>query len=387
MLLNGDAMTSSRRLILVPLTLMATSLLHAQPVPRTDVLASPVLTQGSPTVPPDKHGSPNQEDSTANAEKSRSKADDDKPLRSDYIHHPVLWASPDNVSGRDLFYGQGGERHQPKPPFKFISEDMSGTNPKFDARDADGKKWRVKLGEESRPEVVASRLLWSVGYFVNDDYVLAEAEVQSLKMHRKSGNMKGDHITDARFARKPGGQDKIGIWEWKDNPFTGSREFNGLRVMMAVMNNWDLKDSNNSVYRDDKSDRQIFLVNDVGATFGTNGLSWTRAHSKGNIETFKGSKFITRMTDTEVDFATPAAPTAYLAKMAGLSVVPFAKRASLDWIGKNIPRDDARWIASLLAQLTHRQLVDAFRAGGFPPDAIAIYVTLIENRIAELSAL
>jgi hypothetical protein len=157
--------------------------------------------------------------------------------------------------------------------------------------------------------------------------------------------------------------------------------------MMAVMNNWDLKDDNNSVYQDNKSDRQIFLANDVGATFGTNGLSWTRAVSKGNIESFKGSKFITRSTDTEVDFATPAAPAALLAETVGFGAVPYAKRASLDWIGRNIPREDARWIASLLAQLTHQQLVDAFRAGNFPPDVINLYVTLVENRIAELKAL
>jgi hypothetical protein len=294
---------------------------------------------------------------------------------------------PGNIAERDLFYGQGGEKHQPKPPFKFLREDMHGTNPKFDARDAEGKKWRVKLGEESRPEVVASRLLWAVGYFANDDYVLPEATVQGLEMRRKSRNASGDDITFARFARKPGGQDKIGIWEWKDNPFTGTREFNGLRVMMAVMNNWDLKDNNNSVYKDDKNDRQIFLANDVGATFGTNGLSWTRAHSKGNIESFKGSKFITRTTNAEVDFATPAAPTAQLTESVGLGVVPYAKRAGLDWIGKKIPRDDARWIGSLLGQLTHQQLVDAFRAGHFPPDVIDMYVTLVESRIAELKAL
>lgn len=264
---------------------------------------------------------------------------------------------------------------------------MHGSNPKFDARDADGKKWRVKLGEEARPEVVASRLLWAVGYFANDDYVLPQATVQGLKMHRKSSSAKGDRITYARFARKPGGQDKIGIWEWKDNPFIGTREFNGLRVMMAVMNNWDLKDDNNSVYQDDKSDRQIFLANDVGAAFGTNGLSWTRARSKGNIDSFKESKFITRMTDTEVDFATPAAPVALLAESVGFGAIPFAERAKLDWIGKNIPRSDARWIGSLLAQLTHHQLVDAFRAGHFPPEVIDAYVALVESRIAELKAL
>ena len=311
----------------------------------------------------------------------------DKPLATDQVDHPVLWQDPGDIAQRDLFYGQGGEKGQPKPPFVFLTEDRSGTNPKFDARDGDDKKWRVKLGEESRPEVVASRLLWAIGYFVNDDYLVPDAEVRDLKMNRKPIDIKGDRVRNARFARKPGGQEKIGIWAWKDNPFTGTRELNGLRVAMAVINNWDLKDVNNAVYEDEKNRRQLFIVSDIGATFGTNKLSWTRAQSKGNVESFKDSKFITRSTDTEVDFATPSAPTALLAETAGFGIVPYAKRSGLNWIGKNIPREDVRWIATLLGQLTHEQLMDAFRAGNFPPDEVAIYVTYLENRIIELKNL
>jgi hypothetical protein len=365
--------------------LLAASLSAAQSAPPTDPSAPPAApAQTSAPSPDDAASAPK---ASKHHEADENSTDDDQPIKGDQVHNPVLWSDPGNIAERDLYYGQGGQDHQPKPPFTFLREDMHGTNPKFDARDADGKKWRVKLGEESRPEVVASRLLWAVGYFANDDYVLPQATVTGLKMKRKSKEAKGDRVSYARFARKPGGQDKIGIWEWKDNPFTGSREFDGLRVMMALMNNWDLKDDNNSVYVDDKNDRQIFLANDVGASFGTNGLSWTRARSKGNIDSFKGSKFITRTTDTEVDFATPAAPVALLTETAGLGAGPYEKRASLDWIGKKIPRDHARWIASLLAQLTHQQLVDAFRAGNFPPDVIDMYVTLVESRIAELKTL
>jgi hypothetical protein len=320
------------------------------------------------------------------------KKDDDDPLPASQVHNPVLWQDPGDISSRNLFYGQGGEKHQPKPPFVFEAEDMHGTNPKFDARDADGKKWRVKLGEEARPEVVASRLLWAVGYFVNDDYLLHEADVQNLNLKRGDNRVKNKNtgtgqIIDARFERKPGGENKIGIWDWKENPFYGKREFNGLRVMMAVMNNWDLKNDNNSVYSDKDNDRQIFLVNDIGATFGTNGLSWTRARSKGNIDSFKDSKFITRSTDTEVDFGTPKAPAGILVASVGFTAKQFASRSGLNWIGKNVPREDAKWMGSLLGQLTHEQLTDAFRAGNFPEDQIGAYVEIVESRIAELKKL
>lgn len=308
---------------------------------------------------------------------------DDKPVDPARLHSPVLWRDPGQISTLDLFYGQGGKGGQPAEPFKFEREDLHGSNPKFDVRDAHGTKWRVKLGDEARPEVVASRLLWATGYFVEDDYVLVSADVQDLKITRGAALASNGHIDNARFARKPDGQKKIGIWEWKQNPFSGMKEFNGLRVMMAVMNNWDLKDDNNAVFEDKDSGKDLFLTSDIGATFGTNGLSWSKDRSKGDVGTFAKSKFITRKTDTEVDFATPAAPAAVLAANVKL----YHGRRELDWIGKKIPVADARWIGSMLKQLSHQQLVDAFRAGHFPQDDIEKYVSVVESRINELAAL
>lgn len=319
------------------------------------------------------------------ASKRAPAADRDKPVNAAQLHHPLLWHDPGNVEALDLFNGQGGAKGKPEPPFTFEEEDMHGSNPKFDARDAKDKKWRVKLGEEARPEVVASRLLWAAGFYVNDDYVLDSAEIQGLHMKRTNSSIVKDKVSEARFARKPPGQKKIGIWLWKKNPFTGTKEFNGLRVMMAVMNNWDLKDGNNAVFAN--KDSEFFLTSDVGATFGTNGLSWTRARSKGNIESFKGSKFIDSMTAASVDFATPKPPTATLAKSLGFSVVNYAKRAGMGWIGQNIPRADAKWMGSILGQLSHQQLVDAFRAGHFPPGDVEAYVNVVETRIQELQNL
>ncbi len=309
--------------------------------------------------------------------------DDDKSVDTASLHNPVLWHDPGIISSLNLYDGQGGKDGQPAAPFKFESEDTQGTNPKFDARDANGTKWRVKLGDEARPEVAASRLLWAVGYFVNDDYVVASARVEGLRLERGEKLVKNNEIKDARFEKKPDQQKKIGIWRWKENPFTGSREFNGLRVMMAVMNNWDLKDVNNAVYSDKSSDRDIFLTSDIGATFGTNGLSWTKDRSKGDVDTFQRSKFITHRSDSTVDFGTPAAP----AKVLAVNAKQYKIRSELQWIGKEIPIADARWIGSLLKQLTHEQLVDAFRAGHFPPDEIAAYVSVVEERILELGAL
>jgi hypothetical protein len=295
----------------------------------------------------------------------------------------VLWHDPGAIASLDLFYGQGGKEAQPIAPFKFVSEDLHGTNPKFDVRDARGTVWRVKLGDEAQPEVVASRLLWAVGYFVDDDYLLPDADIENLQITRGADRASGGHVVDARFSRKPKGLKKIGTWRWKDNPFKGTREINGLRVMMALMNNWDLKDVNNAVYEDKKSRRDIFLTSDIGSTFGTNGVSWSKDRSKGDVDTFEKSKFITHRAATTVDFATPAAPNLVMAP----NVKQYEMRRGLEWIGKRIPIADARWIASLLQQLTHEQLVDAFRAGHLPPQDVDAYVRVVESRIRELAAL
>ena len=317
-----------------------------------------------------------------------AKKDTDKALNPADIRNASLWRDPGDISAKDLFYGDGGRAGQPLAPFKFISEDMSGTNPKFDIRDANGTKWRVKLAEEARPEVVASRLLWAVGYYVNDDYLLHVATIQDLHIKRGAKLVhNGDQVIDARFARKPGQDSKIAIWEWKNNPFSSTRQFNGLRVMMAVLNNWDLKDVNNAVYTDKATGQQIFLVSDIGATFATNTLETSRAKDKGNVNSYVNSKFITRTTAATVDFATPGAPTGALLKTAGILTADYVERRGFDWIGDNIPREDARWIGSMLGQLSHQQLVDAFRAGNFPPESINQYVEVLESRIAQLKAL
>lgn len=308
--------------------------------------------------------------------------DREKPVNPARLHDPAIWHDPGRIADLDLLNGQGGRDGQPTAPFEFEREDASGTNPKFELSDAHGTKWRVKLGDEARPEVTASRLLWAVGYFADDDYLVESAKVENLQLERGATMAADGNIVDARFEKKPDGVKKIGIWSWQKNPFTGKREFNGLRVMMAVMNNWDLKDVNNAVY-EDKNGSDLFLTSDVGATFGTNGLSWSKGRSKGDVGTYANSKFITRKTATEVDFGTPAPPFV----MEAANVKVYKMRRDMEWIGKRIPIADARWIGSLLKQLSHEQLVNAFRAGHFPQEDVEKYVSIVESRIKELAEL
>src|SRR6202011_6354082 len=99
----------------------------------------------------------------------------------------VLWQDPTDIETRNLFYGPGGEKHEPHGTFTFEKEDLDGTNPKFVVHDEDGVKWKVKLGVEARPETAASRLVWAVGYSANEDYFMPVLKVQNLPRRLKRG--------------------------------------------------------------------------------------------------------------------------------------------------------------------------------------------------------
>src|SRR5260370_27466544 len=149
---------------------------------------------------------------------------------------PVLWREATDTASRNLLYGPGGREHQPTGPFTFVEEDLAGSNPKFVVKDDAGVKWKVKLGSEAKPETVASRLVWAIGYFANEDYFLPELKVNNMPAHlqRKHAEkfIRADGvIPDARLKRH-GDEKKVGEWEWRNNPFSGTREFNGLRAMI-----------------------------------------------------------------------------------------------------------------------------------------------------------
>ncbi|HLK18699.1 MAG TPA: hypothetical protein VKT81_07075 [Bryobacteraceae bacterium] len=301
----------------------------------------------------------------------------------------VFWRDPADIATRNLFYGQGGESHQPHGIFTFQEEDLDGTNPKLVVRDEDGTKWKVKMGTEARPETVASRFLWAVGYYANEDYFVHSISVEKLPVHLHRGQKyvsDDGAIQDVRMKRYLKGEKKIGEWSWENGPFAGTRELNGLRTLMAVMNNWDLKDVNNAIYQEkDRSGNlmQVYTVSDLGASFGTAGIARTHEISKGNVKSYSHSKFIRRVDGDTVDFESPGRAT--ILDIADPK--EFSRRAHLEWIGRNIPRADAKWMGQLLARLSPEQIRDAFRAAAYSPEEVEEFARVIESRIAELNQL
>ncbi|HYL76009.1 MAG TPA: hypothetical protein VEU96_17495 [Bryobacteraceae bacterium] len=297
----------------------------------------------------------------------------------------VLWRDPVDIGARNLLYGPGGKEHEPHGPTTFIKEDLDGTNPKIVVRDEDGVKWKVKMGAEARPETAATRLVWAAGYFVNEDYFVPKLQVANLpaRLHRGQKYVGSDgSIANVRMKRYLKGEEKAGNWEWRADPFIGTREYNGLRVMMALLNNWDLTDENNKVYEERRGER-IYMVSDLGSTFGTPGLTWPMSKARGNVHSYSHSKFITRVTADSVDVGAPRRDSLFFLATPR----EFFQKLKLRAIGKNIPRDDARWIGGVLGRLSPEQIRDAFRAAGYSPKEVEGFAHVVELRIAELQKL
>jgi hypothetical protein len=86
-----------------------------------------------------------------------------------------LWRGPDDITTRDLFHGAGGADAAPSvgATYTWVATDTTGYSPGYEVRGEDGRTWDVKLGIEAQTEVVASRVLWAIGYHQPVTYYVA----------------------------------------------------------------------------------------------------------------------------------------------------------------------------------------------------------------------
>jgi hypothetical protein len=151
----------------------------------------------------------------------------------------------------------------------------------------------------------------------------------------------------------------------------GTPQYQGLKIMMALINNWDLKDSNNEMVqiRGGNSGNVYYIISDLGATFGhasTTPLLWRLTRSRNKPSNFAKSKF--------------------LEKVKGDRVVLHFGGKNRDLM-KDISIQNARWMGQWLLQLTDRQLQDAFRAANYRPDEINLLARTVRERTNELVSL
>ena len=292
----------------------------------------------------------------------------------------VLWYDRGDATALNLLSGPGGAEREPGTDFRFIKETVSGTSPKFEVEDENGVTWKAKLGEEVHGETAAARLLWAAGYVVDEIYYRPQIRVRGMTaLSRGQQFVAADGVvTGVRLERDVPNDDST-PWSWYDNPLVGTREFNGLRVMMALINNWDLKAVNNGDAA--AADGRVYRITDLGASFGRTGHALRR--SKGVATEYAESRFIDKVTATHVDFvlhSRPFFPTV-------VHIPNYRFRTRMEGIVKEIPLADARWIGGRLGQLSETQIGDCFRAGGFTPADVATYTQAVMRRVAALNAL
>jgi hypothetical protein len=266
---------------------------------------------------------------------------------------PVLWRAHD-VESLDLFAGPGGKDMQPVVRgLRLIKEEKGGWSKKYRVRDANGREWVAKLGREAQSETAAVRLVWAAGYESEISYLVPSVTIPG----------KGT-FTNVRFEARPKSVKRLDEWTWKKNPFAGTRELQGLKVLMALINNWDLKDENNVVLYEGGELR--YVISDLGATFGKSGSGplWKLKRSRSNPEDYAGSgELIKEVEDGYVDV-----------NYVGINSGIFDK----------IEVEDARWIGEQFARLSDEQIADAFRAASYTPEETRMLTETVRSRINEL---
>lgn len=305
---------------------------------------------------------------------------------------PVIWRDPGDISSRNLRYGPGSAELAPVAPFTFIKEETSQTSPRFRVRDARGVTWTVKLGVEAQAETVATRLVWAMGYFADEAYYFDRAEINNWPRLARGQEFveSGRFVRGARFEPKRPEAVRGQIWDWLQNPFVGKREFDGLKVLMVLLANYDTRlDNNRIIYQKNPESGQMearYVVTDIGATLGhVGGLGGTRV--KNNLEHFLMTKFIVGVQDGLVEFDYNTTPKG-AGKFASIFSPGYGKRqANKEKAMRRIPVENARWMGQQLSRLSDEQLRDAFRAAGYDDTTMEGFIRTLRQRIDMLARL
>jgi hypothetical protein len=284
-----------------------------------------------------------------------------------------LWVEPADLSARNLFDGPGDLAEAPPESarFEIITADHSGYSGGYDVRDSQGVKWSVKVGKEAQPEVAVSRVLWGLGFHQPPVYILTNWQVTGA-------TVPSEDLQIARFRRDSEDREVVGEWSWYENPFVGTRPFQGLVVANLMFNNWDWKTSNNKIYNLHdvrEGPRQVYVVRDLGASLGRTSfpslLRWTPARamaqgSRNDVDGFEHQGFIKGLDGERVRF-----------HYNGVN----------QKIVDTVTVDDVVWTCRLMARLTDEQWRDAFRAAGFSPGEQQRYVQKLKSKIRDGLAL
>jgi hypothetical protein len=270
---------------------------------------------------------------------------------------PELWREPTAIATADLFNGPWGAGNAPDPNaiYSFVKPKLHGNSPGLTVSDRKGLEWSVKQGAEGPIEVTLSRVLSAVGYHQPPVYFMP-----SFVLARDGSP---ERMPGGRFRSKHEELREMGDWSWQQNPFVGTKPYQGLLVMLMLFNSSDLKDSNNTVYEltsPREGATRWYVVRDVGSALGETGKLDAK---KGDPALFERLPFVNGVRDGVVQF-----------NYHGWHRELFDDR---------ITPDEVRWACDLLAKLSDAQWRDAFRAGGFDAAVADRFIRRIKSKIDE----
>jgi len=136
--------------------------------------------------------------------------------------------------------------------------------------------------------------------------------------------------------------------------------------MMVLINNWDIKDSNNEILatrNEGTGEGELrYIISDLGGSFGKTGGFISRSRNKPSD--FVKADFIKGVKADAIDF-----------NYGGKSKKQF----------DNITISDAKWIGDLLVRLSEEQIKDAFRAANYLPEEVERLSRAVRQRIEALN--
>lgn len=274
----------------------------------------------------------------------------------------VMWVEPTDIKTRDLFHGPWGRANAPDPDdtYTLVSHKRSGVNPGMTVKDSRDREWSVKmpypggLDSEAPVEVALSRVLSGVGY--------PQPPVYFLPAFRLKDDFGTRTQVGGRFRLKDAGLEEEGDWRWEENPFIGTKPYQGLLVMLMMFNSTDMKNSNNSLYQRRNGDlvEQWYAVRDIGAALGDTAFLAPR---KNNVDAFEQGEFITGVTNGYVEFAYRGIYRKY--------------------VDHRITVADVEWASQWLGRLSDAQWHDAFRAAGYPHAEAVRFIAKLKDKIEQ----
>jgi len=301
------------------------------------------------------------------------------PRRLSATQH-TIWRDPGEVGTLDLCNGPGGADGAPAPPFTFIEEHLNGSQPCVSVTDNRGRRWRVKWGNEVRAENFAVRMVWACGYHAEVTYFIEAGKIAGAQALQRASACIADDCSfrEARFELDDPAVRKLfeeHSWAWNDNPFVGTPQLNGLKVLVMLLADWDTKDrrdvargSNTAIFehRVGRWRREArYLITDWGGSMGRWG-STVVTRGRWDPEGFEAqnAEFVIGRDGEMVRFGYVGQRTSDIA--AGISV------------------DDVRWLCRYLGRITDQQLRSALAASGASAEEADGFTRAITGRVAQL---